>query len=228
MKSLKYLFCFLSFSFAASLAHASSGGVALADVDIADDQASLQRGFKEYYNICRMCHRLEFVKYQYLMDIGFDKAYVDALRGTRLVNEHIPATISPEIATKLFGAEPPDLSLMAKARKHGPRYIYTLLTSYYEKPDGSYDNKLFPAIKMPDPLAHSVASEARKKLEEEKIKDLVAFLTWSADPRAAERKSLGVWVLLYLFVLTGLFYAVKKRVWNRLPPPVSEALKNSR
>lgn len=203
----------------------SAGGkVPLTDVDVPQDEASLQRGFEVYYNICRMCHRLEYVKYQYLSDIGLSKQKIDELRGVNMVNESISATMSDDIATKAFGAVPPDLSLMAKARKNGPRYIYTLLTSYYEKPDGTYDNKLFPGIKMPDPLAYSVASEINKPKLEEDIKNVVAFLTWSADPKADERKEMGVYVIAYLFILSVLFWLIMKRVWSRLPPPISENL----
>lgn len=219
-----HVFTFFLLFVMSSAVHAAAGGMPLAEVDIPDDQASLQRGFTVYYNTCRMCHRLEFVKYQYLNDIGFDKAKIDALRGTKLVNESITATMLPEVAAGAFGAEPPDISLMAKARKKGPLYLYTLLTSYYEKDDGTYDNKLFEGIKMPDPMGHSVALDASKESIEGQIKDLVAFLTWSADPHAEERKSMGVYVIAYLFVLTVLLYLVMRRVWSRLPPPVSEHL----
>ncbi|MDX1811740.1 MAG: cytochrome c1 [Gammaproteobacteria bacterium] len=204
---------------------ASSEGMPLKDIDVATDKASLQRGFDVYYNLCRMCHRLQYVKYQYLADIGLDKAKIDALRGAKLVNENIQSTLKDEMAHHAFGTIPPDLSLMAKARKHGPQYIYTLLTSYYEKSENVYDNHLFPGLKMPDPFGYSVTTTDEGKAQiEARLKDVVAFLNWSADPKAAERKSLGVWVILYLIVLSILFYLVKKNVWRRLPPPVSASL----
>lgn len=48
------------------------------------------------------------------------------------------------------GAYPPDLSLITKARHHGPDYLYSLLTGYAEAPDtvtiapGQYYNPWFP------------------------------------------------------------------------------------
>ena len=48
------------------------------------------------------------------------------------------------------GALPPDLSLIAKARPHGPDYIYSLLTGYVDPPEtisvspGQYYNPYFP------------------------------------------------------------------------------------
>ncbi|MEO0399746.1 MAG: cytochrome c1 [Pseudomonadota bacterium] len=48
------------------------------------------------------------------------------------------------------GALPPDLSLIVKARKHGPEYVYSLLTGYeapppsVEVPAGQYYNPYYP------------------------------------------------------------------------------------
>ncbi|MEO0613977.1 MAG: cytochrome c1 [Pseudomonadota bacterium] len=48
------------------------------------------------------------------------------------------------------GALPPDMSLLAKARHHGPDYIYSLLQGYKEVPDtvevapGQYYNEYYP------------------------------------------------------------------------------------
>lgn len=222
---LKSLVTLLAIGVASQSVNASSSAIPLVDVEVATDQASLQRGFNVYYNLCRMCHELKYVKYQYLSDIGFDKSKIDSLRGTKLVNESIKSTMPDEAAVILFGAIPPDLSLMAKARKSGPQYIYTLLTSYEELPEGGYDNKLFHGIKMPDPFGYVVTTtDAEKEKIEKQLKDVVAFLNWSADPQASERKSLGIYVIGYLFILSVLFYLVMKRVWSRLPPPVSENL----
>lgn len=224
-RTFRNLITFIVIGFVSHSVLASSSKMPLADIDVATDQASVQRGFNEYYNLCRMCHQLKFVKYQYLSDIGFDKARVDSLRGTHLINESIKSTMPDEAAASVFGAVPPDLSLMAKARKQGPSYIYTLLTAYEENPEGSYDNKLFHGIKMPDPYGYSVTTTDEGKANiEKRIKDVVAFLNWSADPQASERKTLGIYVIGYLIILTLLFYVIMKRVWGRLPPPVSENL----
>lgn len=224
-KSIKTLFLLGVLSLASTGAFASSTAVPLKDVDVATDEASLQRGFDVYYNLCRMCHQLQYVKYQYLSDIGFDKAKIDSLRGEKLVNESIKSNMQDEVALQVFGAVPPDLSLMAKARKHGPDYIYTLLTSYYEKEENVFDNKLFQGIKMPDPFGYSVTTTEQGKAKiESRLRDVVAFLTWASDPKAAERKSMGVYVIAYLLILSILLYLVMKRVWSRLPPPVSENL----
>jgi len=225
IKAMKRLFLVGVLSLFSVPGFTASSGMPLAEIDVATDNESRQRGFEVYYNVCRLCHELTYVKYQYLAGIGFDKSKVDDLRGEKLANTFIKSTVEDDMATKLYGAVPPDLSLMAKARKQGPRYIYTLMTAYYEKEDNVYDNKLFHGIKMPDPFGYSVATDDAKVKIESDVKDLVAFLEWSADPKADDRKSMGVWVIGYLFILSVLMYLVMKRVWSRLPPPVSESLK---
>ena len=49
-----------------------------------------------------------------------------------------------------------------------------------------------------------------------KITDVTTFLAWAAAPELEERKRMGVKVVLFLIVLTGLFYAIKRRVWAEL------------
>ena len=44
-------------------------------------------------------------------------------------------------------------------------------------------------------------------------RDVITFLHWAANPEMVERKQMGWrWVLFFL-VMTGLTYAVKRRVW---------------
>ena len=65
-----------------SISAVASEEVHLKDIHVATDMASRQRGFEVYYNLCRMCHQLQYVKYQYLHDIGFDKTKIDSLKVT--------------------------------------------------------------------------------------------------------------------------------------------------
>jgi len=217
MKKIKntFLICFLSL--AGSLAFASPGEHPLADVEIAEDEASLKRGAMIYYNVCRMCHSMKYISYRSLAEIGFSDKEVNELRGDMLASAKFSSTTDDASNNELFGLIPPDLSVMAKARKHGPQYIYTLMTSYYEKSEGVYDNQFFPNIKMPDVFAYSVALSSEEKLNiENKAKDVTSFLVWASDPRAKERKSLGVYVIGYLIILSMMFYFLMKRVWSRL------------
>ncbi len=107
----------------------------------------------------------------------------------------------------------------------GPDYIYALLISYAdETPEGkdvgdkSY-NHVFPgnAISMAAPLGTlETGADADKEANAElltKAKDVSAFLMWASEPHLNARKSLGLKVLIYLIILSGLMYAVKRSLW---------------
>jgi len=140
------------------------------------------------------------------------------------------------------GAYPPDLSLIAKARGYergfpqfvfdaftqfqekGPNYLDALLQGYEDKapagfalPEGSYYNKFFPghAIKMPKPLSDGQVTYdyGSPATVQQYAKDVSAFLMWTAEPHLEARKRLGLQVMIFLIVLSGLLYFTKKKVW---------------
>ena len=124
------------------------------------------------------------------------------------------------------GALPPDLSLIVKARAGGPDYIYSILTGFGNPPAGmtmspgmNY-NEAFPGhqIAMPQPLSDgsvTYADGTSDKLNQE-ASDVVAFLNWASDPYLDARHHMGVKVLLYLLIATGVFFLAKRRIWAKL------------
>jgi ubiquinol-cytochrome c reductase cytochrome c1 subunit len=44
--------------------------------------------------------------------------------------------------------------------------------------------------------------------------DVTTFLAWAAEPEMEARKQMGIKVILFLIVLSGLLYAVKRKVWK--------------
>jgi ubiquinol-cytochrome c reductase cytochrome c1 subunit len=121
------------------------------------------------------------------------------------------------------GALPPDLSLITKAREDGTNYVYSLLQGYEEPPpgveglEGLYYNAYFPNhwIAMPPPLfddAVTYADGSSTSLDQ-MASDVAVFLSWTAEPTLEERKRTGLKVMLFLVILTGLFYATKRKIW---------------
>jgi len=43
--------------------------------------------------------------------------------------------------------------------------------------------------------------------------DVATFLTWAAEPNLETRHRIGLKSILFLLVLTGMLYAVKRKVW---------------
>lgn len=210
------------------------------------DKAQLRRGFQVYKEICATCHSMNLVRYRNLMDIGLSEDDVKALAAANEVQDGFDDTGAPKMraglpADKLHapfpnekaaraangGALPPDLSLMNKARKSGPDYVYTLLTSY-EDPmpadftlmPGMYYNPAFPGhqIAMPQMIFDEgvTFADGAPNKKENITADVVAFLNWTAEPELDVRKGMGLKVMIFLAVMTALFYALKRQIWSRI------------
>ncbi len=189
----------------------------LKDIDVDQSNEARQRGAEIVMSTCMLCHSLKYVKFMDLSDIGMDKEQILDMLDDQKIEDRMMSLTPIEVREESYGKLPPDLSLMAIARKKGPDYIYTLLTDYYYREDGETDNHLFPGIKMPDALAYADAeTDADLADVEAQASDVVSFLVWTADPNADERKRLGVYVIIYLIILTVLLYLVKKRVWRQV------------
>ncbi len=210
------------------------------------DKAQLRRGFQVYREICSNCHSMKLVAYRNLAYLGFTDDEVKAIAAEKQVQDGpndqgdmysraarpsdrfvspFPNDQAARVANN--GALPPDLSLMAKARVGGPDYIYGILTGFKDTPpegvtipDGMYYNIVFPGhqIAMPPPISDDQVSYAdgTKATREQIAKDAVAFLNWGAEPELDQRHNLGVKVLIFVFVLTVLFYALKRKIWATL------------
>lgn len=128
------------------------------------------------------------------------------------------------------GALPPDMSLLYKARHDenrtvdGADYIYSLLHGYetapegFAVPPGAYYNKYFPGniIKMAPPLHDDTVTyqDSTKATLDQEARDIVNFLQWAAEPEMEMRKRLGIKVLIFLAIMTTVFFKVKKRIWS--------------
>ncbi|MCW5655006.1 cytochrome c1 [Hydrogenophaga sp.] len=125
-----------------------------------NDMAALQNGAKIFVNYCLSCHSAAFMRFNRLRDIGLnDKQIAENLTFTTdKIGDTMKAAIDPKQAKQWFGANPPDLTLIARSRSSGAGtgadYVYTLLRTYYRddtKPTG-WNNLAFPNIGMPNPL----------------------------------------------------------------------------
>jgi ubiquinol-cytochrome c reductase cytochrome c1 subunit len=68
---------------------------------------------------------------------------------------------------------------------------------------------------MPPPLSEGLLTypDGTEATVEQMAHDVVSFLAWTAEPELEARKRTGVKTILFLIVLTGLFYAWKRKVW---------------
>jgi ubiquinol-cytochrome c reductase cytochrome c1 subunit len=233
---MKNLIKALVFGFATVVslsALASSGGVHLdhANNDLTDKE-SLKKGFKTYINYCLGCHQLQYQRYnRTFKDLGIEDA--DGIENYMYTGEkpgdHITNTMPKKEAAKWFGNAPPDLTLEARLRS--PDWIYTYLRSFYmdsARPFG-VNNTVFKDVGMPHVLQglqgvgsideHGKISPAMGgSLTTEEydvvVRDLTNFLEYVGEPSKLERKSMGVKVLIFLFVFFIIAYFLKKEYWK--------------
>ena len=216
------------------------------------DRASLQRGYQVYTEVCAACHSMQYLSYRNLAEPGgpeftedeakFIAASFEVLDGPNNDGEMFtrPAKLSDKFvmpydnveAAKAAngGAYPPDMSVLAKARKGGADYIYSLLLGYDDPPadikldDGVYYNKFMygNTIKMAIPLSDGLVeySDGTEATEEQMAKDVTTFLMWSAEPHLETRHKTGFRVIVYLIILSILVYLTMKKIWSRVETKV--------
>jgi ubiquinol-cytochrome c reductase cytochrome c1 subunit len=145
----------------ASGALAAGGGITLDKApNRTNDVAALQNGAKLFVNYCLSCHSAAFARYNRMNDIGLnDKQIKENLNFTSdKVGDLMKAAINPRQAKEWFGANPPDLTVIARAKAShsgtGADYLYTYLRTYYRddtKATG-WNNLAFPSVAMPNVL----------------------------------------------------------------------------
>ena len=141
--------------------HASEGGIPWDKApNRTNDMAALQNGAKLFVNYCLNCHSAAFMRFNRLQDIGLTNQQIkDNLLVTNgKVGDTMKAAIDPRQAAEWFGANPPDLSVIARSRAgsqgSGADYLYTYMRTFYRddtKPTG-WNNLAFPNIGMPHVL----------------------------------------------------------------------------
>jgi ubiquinol-cytochrome c reductase cytochrome c1 subunit len=266
-------------------AHASGGGVPLDrfPTEKLNDQTALQNGAKLFVNHCLNCHGAALMRYNRLTDIGLTEEQIrqNLLFTTDKVGEPMKTALSAADAKAWFGAQPPDLSVIARARASeqgsGPDWLYSYLRNYYRDSTRAtgWNNAVFPNVGMPhvfwelqgargarfeeikaakddkgvatgfvkvtvnfdekglrtetsEDLAHgehphegmtvTLGKPVGGKLSvpeyDNAIADLVAYLTFMADPSAKTRTHLGVWVLLFLAIFTVIAWRLNAAYWK--------------
>lgn len=189
----------------------------LKQAEFENSNEARQRGAEMVISTCMLCHSLKYVKFKDLMAIGMSEEEIESWLDDQKIDDRMMSLTPIEIREESYGKVPPDLSLITIARKQGPEYVYTLLTDYYYREDGETDNHFFPGIKMPDAMAYADAETDEERAEiETQVRDLVAFLNWTADPNADRRTTLGIYVIIYLVILTAMLYLLKNRIWRRV------------
>lgn len=210
------------------------------------DLLSLQSGARLFVNYCLNCHAAQYLRYNRLTDIGLTEAQIRdnlILTGDKL-GDTMKVALGAKEAKALFGAPPPDLSVVGRSR--GADWLYTYLRTFYRDPKSptGWNNAVFPQAAMPHAL-WTLQGERALKIDEvvdksghllrrdytwtqlsagaqtpvqfdTTVRDLVNFLMFMGEPNAADRKIIGILVLFVLFALFIPAWLLKREYWKDL------------
>ncbi|MCB1674830.1 MAG: ubiquinol-cytochrome c reductase [Halioglobus sp.] len=241
----------------ADAAH-NCGSMVCDEIEVdSSDKASLQNGARLYMNYCMGCHSLQYSRYNRVaQDLGipedlFSENLIfdpDVKIGSLMDN-----AMDDDTAKVWFGATPPDLTLVSRARQ--PEWLYTYLRTFYRDDSRPYgvNNKVFKDVGMPhmmlelqgmqecamgpvsadnggvkrDPLTGDdvlqepcgqlkLASQGSMTPEEfdAATYDLVNFLAYTAEPMAAERQRIGIYVLLFIALFFVFAWLLNREYWK--------------
>lgn len=208
------------------------------------DHAAAQRGFQVYKEVCSNCHSMKQAYYRNLAGIGLSAEQIRIVAASvdiptigsdgqpterkGVPSDHFRSPYPNERAARAAqnGALPPDLSVIVKAREGGANYVYALLNGYVDPPagvkvgDGLYYNRWMAGhqIAMVAPLSDGRVdyADGTKATLPQMAHDVTTFLNFIANPEEEERKRMGVRIVLFLALMTGLTYAVKRQIWSKL------------
>ncbi|CAG4918820.1 cytochrome c1 [Paraburkholderia saeva] len=235
----------MAFALMVSPAHADENFPLDRAPDNADNFASLQHGAQLFVNYCLNCHSANLMRYNRLQDLGISQKEIEKnlLFTTDKVGNTMSVAMRPDDAKAWFGAQPPDLSVEARARNKD--WLYTYLRSFYRddtRPTGwnnmVYDNVSMPHVlwqlqgqrtaKFEDDTDERTGEKIRKFVGYQQVTpgtmspvdydsavaDLVSYLSWMSEPAQQTRKRLGVWVLMFLGVLSFFAWRLNAAYWK--------------
>jgi ubiquinol-cytochrome c reductase cytochrome c1 subunit len=202
------------------------------------DLAAVQSGAKWFVNYCMSCHSAQYMRYNRLsedLELSKEQVMNNLVFSDAKIGETMDIAMRPENAAQWLGKAPPDLSLISRSR--GNDWLFTYLKSFYQDENGGWNNLVLPNASMPHVLwqlqgiqkpvyaSHGdaevvdhlvLASEGLQTPEEYEttVRELVTFLDYLSEPAKLQRKSIGIWVMLFLTVFAFVAYLLKAEYWR--------------
>jgi ubiquinol-cytochrome c reductase cytochrome c1 subunit len=215
-----------------------------ANIDLRDKASLQRgaKYFTNYCMGCHSLQYMRYNRMAQDLGIPDDELRENLIFGDAKPGDLMTNSLRPQDGEKWFGTEIPDLTLVTRWRD--PDWVYTYLKSYYVDDSRPYgvNNLVFPKVGMPHALAnlqgvqkpvyadhgeHPEGGEAHVigvelvepgELTPEEydtmVRDITNFLTYVGEPYKLERRSLGLYVLLFLALMFLLAYYLKKEFWK--------------
>ena len=119
------------------------------------DKASLQNGAAVAVDFCMGCHSFQYSRWERVAnDIGIphDLMLENLVLGGQKIGSLMKIAMPADKAKQWFGAAPPDLTMVTRARS--PEWVYTYLRNFYADSTRPYgvNNRVFKDVGMPHAL----------------------------------------------------------------------------
>lgn len=198
--------------------------------------------FVNYCLSCHSAQYMRYGRMAEDLEIPFKMVEENMIFGDARIGDPMTTTMPKDKAEVWFGVAPPDLSLTGRLR--GADWLYNYLTHFYvdESSVTGWNNVVFENAAMPHVLSHmqgrqravfrmdESADGAEHKVfdhfEQETegtmspeefdhaMKDLTNFLVYMGEPAKMVRIKYGMFVMLFLLILFGVAYMLKREYWK--------------
>lgn len=205
---------------------------------------SVQRGAKYFMAYCSGCHSMQYMRYSRVakdLQIPEEMLQASLMFTSDKLGDTIVSAMPKEKGKEWFGQLPPDLTLETRAR--GEDWVYSYLKSFYVDPARplGVNNLVLAGASMPhvlweqqgwqvlathdegaeddghghgDPFELAQAGSLAPSDYDKFVGDIVNFMAYAAEPGRSARQALGVKIIVYLLILLGFAYLLKKEYWR--------------
>jgi ubiquinol-cytochrome c reductase cytochrome c1 subunit len=185
------------------------------DIDLTD-KAALQDGARTFASYCMGCHATKFQRYERVADdlgISHEQMLKELLFTGAKIGDPMASSLTADDGKLWFGTAPPDLTLVARVR--GNDWLYAYLRGFF--PDATrpwgVNNHVLPNVGMPNVLEPLQARLPPAQFDA-RVRNLVTFLAYSANPVKLQSQRIGLYVLSYLVVFLGFAFMLKREYWK--------------
>ncbi len=200
------------------------------------------RNYMNYCSGCHSAQYVRFTTIGKHLELSEEQLVDNLMFNAEKTFETIRSSMKPSDATRWYGNAPPDLSLIARAK--GVDYLYNFLRGFYveEGSPTGVNNVYLAGASMPHVLWKLQGLQKAKfsthenedgsvtttfegfdalttgSMDKESfdgfVRDTVNFLAYIAEPIRSDRRTLGVWVIMFLLFFLVLAMMLKKQIWK--------------
>ncbi|MDI9347273.1 MAG: cytochrome c1 [Methylacidiphilales bacterium] len=202
------------------------------------------RAFMDYCSGCHSLKYATYNQFGNILGMGVDSSEIikkyliyplDSFGEKIKYGEKVSAGLEENYAIQVYLTKVPDLSLITRVRNKD--WLYSYLTGFYRdttKQTG-FNNVIFKDVAMPNPfweiqgiqyLEDSETKNANLIVHKEGllsktefhafVLDIVNFLTVLSDPSKSERERIGIWVVMFLVLLSIVTYFLHLSYWKEV------------